>query len=49
VQPHIETGELVEVLADWSELFDGYHLYYPNRRQPTAAFRIVVDVFKKAI
>ncbi|GAO96407.1 hypothetical protein PSA5_26835 [Pseudomonas syringae pv. actinidiae] len=32
-QPHIESGRLKEVLVDWSPYFEGFHLYYPNRRQ----------------
>ena len=42
----IERGELVEVLADWCEPFEGYHLYYPSRRQHTAAFRVVLDALR---
>lgn len=40
---YIESGELVEVLADWSPLWQGYHLYYPNRRQPSPAFTAFVE------
>ena len=46
VRNHTAAGTLVEVLSDWSELFDGYHLYYPNRRQQTAAFRVVLEALK---
>ena len=42
----IERGELVEVLAEWCEPFEGYHLYYPSRRQHTAAFRVVLDALR---
>lgn len=42
VAEHIATGRLVRVLADWSAPMSGYHLYYPSRRQPTAAFSLVV-------
>jgi hypothetical protein len=34
------------VLADWCEPFPGYHLYYPSRRQPTAAFKVVVEALR---
>lgn len=44
--PYLTRGKLVEVLADWSEPFAGYHLYYPSRRQPTAAFRIVAEALR---
>ena len=43
VQPYLDSGELIEVLGEWSDSFPGYHLYYPSRRQQTAAFRVVVD------
>jgi DNA-binding transcriptional LysR family regulator len=46
VAGHIEQGELVQVLADWCEPFEGYHLYYPSRRQHTAAFRVVLDALR---
>src|SRR5271165_1512746 len=32
VQQHVTAGRLVRVLADWSPLMTGYHLYYPNRQ-----------------
>ncbi|MFI8481425.1 LysR family transcriptional regulator [Pseudomonas sp. NPDC078700] len=43
VQPHLDDGSLREILTQWSDPFPGYHLYYPSRRQQTAAFRVVVD------
>ena len=46
VKPFITSGELVPVLADWCEPFPGYHLYYPSRRQPTAAFKVVVEALR---
>jgi len=42
----IENGELRYVLEDWCPPFDGYHLYYPSRRQPTPAFRLLVDALR---
>jgi DNA-binding transcriptional LysR family regulator len=42
VKEHVATGRLVRVLADWSAPMSGYHLYYPSRRQPTAAFSLLV-------
>lgn len=41
--PHVAAGRLVHVLADWSAPMSGYHLYYPSRRQPTAAFSLLVE------
>src|SRR5580693_566347 len=36
VREHVASGRLVRVLADWSPVMSGYHLYYPNR-QPSPA------------
>lgn len=46
VQKHLENGELVRVLANWCPPFSGYHLYYPSRRQPSAAFALLVDALR---
>lgn len=46
VQPHLDTGELVELLPDWSQTFTGFHLYYPSRHQNSPAFRIVIDALR---
>jgi DNA-binding transcriptional LysR family regulator len=45
VQQHVTTGRLVRVLADWSPLMTGYHLYYPNR-QPSPAFALLVEALR---
>lgn len=45
--PYIEKGELIEVLVDWSLHCQGFHLYYPNRRQPSSAFQAVVEALRK--
>jgi len=45
-KPHIEKGNLIEVLADWSPTFEGFHLYYPNRRQPSSAFVAFVEAVR---
>ncbi|GGF54657.1 LysR family transcriptional regulator [Azorhizobium oxalatiphilum] len=42
----IEAGRLVRVLEDWCPAFPGYHLYYPSRRQPSAAFVTLVDALR---
>ena len=42
----LAAGRLVRVLEDWCEPFAGYHLYYPSRRQPTPAFRLVLDALR---
>ncbi|MEO7576911.1 MAG: LysR family transcriptional regulator, partial [Massilia sp.] len=43
---HIVAGRLVRVLEDWCPKFDGYHLYYPSRRQPSPAFALVVEALR---
>jgi DNA-binding transcriptional LysR family regulator len=44
--PHLADGRLVEILADWCPLFEGFHLYYPNRRQTSPAFAAFVDAVR---
>lgn len=39
-------GQLVEVLPGWAPTLPPNHLYYPSRRQPTAAFRAFLDVVR---
>ena len=46
VQNHVAEGRLVRVLTDWSAPASGYHLYYPSRRQATAAFTLLVDALR---
>lgn len=46
VAEHIAAGRLVPVLEKWSQPFPGYHLYYPSRRQPSAAFSLLVDALR---
>jgi DNA-binding transcriptional LysR family regulator len=43
----IDDGRLVRVLGDWCPPFPGYHLYYPSRRQPSAAFTVVVAALRE--
>ncbi len=46
VQPYLDDGRLVQVLDDWCEPFAGYHLYYPSRRQNSAAFSVLIDALR---
>jgi DNA-binding transcriptional LysR family regulator len=39
-------GTLIRVLEDWCPPFAGYHLYYPSRRQPSAAFALLVEALR---
>jgi DNA-binding transcriptional LysR family regulator len=45
-QPHLAKSRLKRVLADWCLPYSGYHLYYPSRRQPSAAFTLFVDALR---
>ena len=46
VQPYLDKGKLVLLLADWTPPFAGYHLYYPSRRQPTTAFTVLLETLR---
>ncbi len=46
VSQHIASGELVEVLTDWRKTFEGYHLYYPSRRQHPPALAALIDALR---
>ena len=46
VADHIKSGELVVVLDTWSPLFEGYYIYYPSKRQNSAAFKVIVDALR---
>lgn len=46
VQHHLARGRLKRVLDDWCPPYTGYHLYYPSRRQPSAAFALVLDALR---
>jgi DNA-binding transcriptional LysR family regulator len=45
-QHHLAKGRLRRVLADWCPPYSGYHLYYPSRRQPSAAFSLLVGALR---
>jgi DNA-binding transcriptional LysR family regulator len=45
-QPYLAKGRLKRVLADWCPPYAGYHLYYPSRRQSSAAFALLVDALR---
>ncbi|HYF87064.1 LysR family transcriptional regulator [Azospirillum sp.] len=45
-QPHLDAGDLVRVLADWTPPLPGYHLYYPSRRQQSPAFALLVEALR---
>jgi DNA-binding transcriptional LysR family regulator len=45
-QPHLAKGRLKRVLEDWCLPYSGYHLWYPSRRQSSAAFALLVDALR---
>ncbi|WP_439574595.1 LysR family transcriptional regulator [Phreatobacter sp.] len=45
----IEEGRLQRVLQGWSPYWDGYHLYYPSRRQSSPAFVALVNALRHRI
>ena len=45
-RPFITSGELVQVLDDWCPFFEGYHLYYPVRRQTSPEFAAFVRMLR---
>jgi DNA-binding transcriptional LysR family regulator len=45
-QPYLAQGRLRRVLEDWCLPYSGYHLFYPSRRQSSAAFALVVDALR---
>lgn len=45
-QPYISGGRLKRVLDDWCLPYPGYHLWYPSRRQSSAAFGLLVDALR---
>lgn len=45
-QPYLAKGRLIRVLEDWCPPYSGYHLYYPSRRQHSAAFALLVDALR---
>lgn len=46
ITPYLAQGQLLPVLQDWWPSVEGYHLYYPSRRQPSRAFQLLVDALR---
>ncbi|MCG5248107.1 LysR family transcriptional regulator [Methylorubrum extorquens] len=46
VMGHVDEGRLVRLLERWCDEFPGYHLYYPSRRQHSAAFGLLVQALR---
>jgi DNA-binding transcriptional LysR family regulator len=47
VRADIETGKLVRVLEDWTPPFAGLCLYYPGRRNPSAALKAFIALARE--
>src|SRR5437588_5102643 len=45
-QPYLARRRLKRVLEDWCLPYPGYHLWYPSRRQSSAAFPLLVDALR---
>jgi len=43
---YLADGRLKLVLDDWCPMIQGYHLYYPNRRQASPAFALLVEALR---
>ena len=47
VRTDIEAGRLVRALEDWTPPFAGLCLYYPGRRNPSAALKAFVGLARE--
>ncbi|MEX3857829.1 LysR family transcriptional regulator [Paraburkholderia sp. BR10923] len=45
-RPYVAAGQLKQVLKDWCPTFQGYHLYYPSRRQSSRALVMLIDALR---
>ena len=45
-QPHLTKRRLKRVLEGWCPPYSGYHLWYPSRRQSSAAFALLVEALR---
>ncbi|PJX61519.1 LysR family transcriptional regulator, partial [Klebsiella sp. E-Nf3] len=39
-------GRLMAVLTEWCPWFEGYHIFYPHRRQDSPAFMAFLQVLR---
>ena len=46
ILPYVEDGRLRRVLRKYSPHWDGFHLYYPSRRQSSPAFLAVLEALR---
>jgi DNA-binding transcriptional LysR family regulator len=45
-RPYIASAQLKQILKDWCPTFQGYHLYYPSRRQSSRALAVLIDALR---
>ncbi|MBO1359159.1 LysR family transcriptional regulator [Acetobacter sacchari] len=45
----IESGELCEVLPEWSSFGPAFHIYYPSRRQVPGALRALINHLRSSV
>ncbi|MFT3997177.1 MAG: LysR family transcriptional regulator [Asticcacaulis sp.] len=45
--PYLATGELVQVLNDWSSMGPGFHIYYSGRHQVPTGLRLLIDLIQE--
>jgi DNA-binding transcriptional LysR family regulator len=48
VRPHMEQGDLIPVLEAYTPPFSGLYLYFPRRRQRSAALQALIDHARQA-
>ncbi len=46
VASYLADGRLVRVLQDWCQPYPGFFIYYPSRRQKTAALSALVSTLR---
>jgi DNA-binding transcriptional LysR family regulator len=47
LRAEIEAGRLIRVLEDWTPPFGGLCLYYPGRRNPSAALKAFISLARE--
>lgn len=43
----LTSGALAPVLPDWASMGEGFHIYYPGRRQVPTALRLLIDLIRE--
>lgn len=46
IEKHLASGRLVRVLEDWCQPYPGFFLYYPSRRQQSAALTALIETLR---